>query len=334
MFSKKWTQEEFIQKSKEVHGEDAFDYSEVNFVDIKTKVILTCKNGHRIEQIPYVNINQKSGCLYCCGKAQKTTEQFIKESKEQFPGMFGYDKVDYKSNRKKVTLYCNEHEIYFDITPGSHFRKSRKSNIGGCPKCNRENCKKVLTWTTEKFIQRAKEVHGEDHYDYSLVDYKSAHTKVKIKCNIHKREILIKPHNHINRKQGCKLCKSSSGENYIIEFLKKHNIKFKPEKSFTKCRHKKLLRFDFCIFSNKRKILFLLEYHGQQHYMKVDFSGHMTEEEQQEQFELNRLRDEIKRKFCETNGYDLLVIPYTEFKNIDQILVEKFASYGFDLKRE
>ena len=38
--------------------------------------------------------------------------------------------------------------------------------------------------TTEQFIIQAKEVHG-DHYDYSLVDYKTNKIKVKIICPIH-----------------------------------------------------------------------------------------------------------------------------------------------------
>ena len=38
--------------------------------------------------------------------------------------------------------------------------------------------------TTEQFIKKAKEVHG-DLYDYSKVDYKGSRTKVEIVCNTH-----------------------------------------------------------------------------------------------------------------------------------------------------
>lgn len=37
---------------------------------------------------------------------------------------------------------------------------------------------------TFDFIEKAKKVHG-DKYDYSLVDYKKSHTKIKILCPIH-----------------------------------------------------------------------------------------------------------------------------------------------------
>ena len=36
--------------------------------------------------------------------------------------------------------------------------------------------------------------------------------------------------------------------------------------------------------------------------------------------------DKIKKDYAEKNGYDLLVIPYWEFKNIDKILSEKLLS--------
>lgn len=38
--------------------------------------------------------------------------------------------------------------------------------------------------TTEEFIKRAKEVHG-DKYDYSFVEYVNSSTKVKIICPKH-----------------------------------------------------------------------------------------------------------------------------------------------------
>ena len=38
--------------------------------------------------------------------------------------------------------------------------------------------------TTEEFIKRAKEIHG-DKYDYGLVNYINNDTKIKITCPIH-----------------------------------------------------------------------------------------------------------------------------------------------------
>jgi rubrerythrin len=57
--------------------------------------------------------------------------------------------------------------------------------------------------TTEEFIEKAKEVHG-DKYDYSRVDYKNAHSKVEIICKIH-GSFWQEPHNHLNS-YGCSEC--------------------------------------------------------------------------------------------------------------------------------
>lgn len=52
--------------------------------------------------------------------------------------------------------------------------------------------------TTEKFIKRAKAIHG-DKYDYSETEYINMKTKVKIRCQKHGVFELIAG-NHINPK--------------------------------------------------------------------------------------------------------------------------------------
>lgn len=49
--------------------------------------------------------------------------------------------------------------------------------------------------TTEEFIARAKEVHG-DKYDYSKVEYANKDAKVTIICPEH-GPFEQKPHNHL-----------------------------------------------------------------------------------------------------------------------------------------
>jgi hypothetical protein len=58
--------------------------------------------------------------------------------------------------------------------------------------------------STNDFIDRAKKIHG-NKYDYSEVDYKNNHTKVKIICPEH-GEFYQAPVNHVNQKQGCSKC--------------------------------------------------------------------------------------------------------------------------------
>ena len=82
--------------------------------------------------------------------------------------------------------------------------------------------------TTEEFIKKAKEIHGEK-YDYSKVEYKDAYTKVIILCKEH-GEFAQTPHNHISCKAGCpKCCKNHNRyttDTFIATANKIHNGKY------------------------------------------------------------------------------------------------------------
>lgn len=69
--------------------------------------------------------------------------------------------------------------------------------------------------TTEDFIKKAKEIHGND-YDYSRVKYVNNKTKVLIMCPEH-GEFNKTPIHHLNRKQGCGKC---SNEKFGLSQLK------------------------------------------------------------------------------------------------------------------
>lgn len=97
----------------------------------------------------------------------------------------------------------------------------------GCPSCalqkrkgKKGNSTKKLT--TEEFTKRAKQIHG-DKYDYSLVDYKNARTKVKIICPEH-GEFEQTPTAHLNNNQGCKKCYDKKQSLTTEQFIEKAKI--------------------------------------------------------------------------------------------------------------
>jgi hypothetical protein len=65
----------------------------------------------------------------------------------------------------------------------------------------------VNTYTTEEFITRAKQIHGEK-YNYSKVNYKNIVTPIIIICNKH-GEFIQRPDNHLDG-CGCPKCKLKS----------------------------------------------------------------------------------------------------------------------------
>ena len=71
--------------------------------------------------------------------------------------------------------------------------------------------------TTEEFIKRAKEIHG-DKYDYSKAEYKSTRDRVCIICPTH-GEFYQNANHHI-RRAGCPKC-SGPKKLTTVEFINK-----------------------------------------------------------------------------------------------------------------
>lgn len=97
--------------------------------------------------------------------------------------------------------------------------------------------------------------------------------------------------------------RGSKGEQITRDFLRKHNLAFKEQKSFSDLYYKNKefpLRFDFQIFF--KDSWFLLEVQGGQHYKPTNFGGHLTEQEIQQNFEEGQERDKMKKEYCEKHN--------------------------------
>ena len=84
--------------------------------------------------------------------------------------------------------------------------------------------------TTEEFIRRATEVHG-DKYIYDNVIYRGIHVKVEIICPIH-GIFYQEPNKHINQQQGCPKCNGgvqSSKEDFVNKAYRIHGNKYSYE---------------------------------------------------------------------------------------------------------
>jgi very-short-patch-repair endonuclease/ribosomal protein S27AE len=80
--------------------------------------------------------------------------------------------------------------------------------------------------TTEKFIEKAKKIHGEK-YDYSKVIYTHSNIKVLIGCKEHGYFLQI-PSIHLQKK-GCPLCSKNyhiNTEEFIKRAIKKHGDRY------------------------------------------------------------------------------------------------------------
>lgn len=125
-----------------------------------------------------------------------TTEIFIEKAKQIHGDKYDYSQVEYINSATPVSIICSLHGEFKQI-PNNHLKGY------GCKICAHIHTTKQQTPTTEQFIQRAQQVHG-NKYDYSKVVYKNAKTPVIIICPIH-GEFEQLPYEHIRRK-GCPKC--------------------------------------------------------------------------------------------------------------------------------
>lgn len=384
--------EEFIRRAKIVHG-DKYDYSEVEYINIDTRVKIICPVHGPFLQIPYDHL-QGRGCKACgYDKVRKSlrsnTGEFIKQARAVHDDRYDYSQVEYVTTDTPVTIICPVH---------GPFRQSPHSHLAGCGcrKCGRDVCADKLRKNTEDFIRRAREVHA-DHYDYSLVEYVDIRTPVKIICPTHgaflqtpdihlrghgcklcysdelsyimrshlrpqarvkrktteqfileakkvhgdlydysqveyisddeKVTIICKKHglfsqkanNHLNG-MGCPICRASKGELRILKWLKLSGIEFKKEailRSPLAPGKRKFFKVDFLLEGNSPTII---EYNGPQHYANIEGWGG------QEGYNYRLERDVKLKEYCEQENIRLIVIPYTDFDRIEEILDQEFLA--------
>lgn len=263
---RKLTQEEFISKCKEKHG-DKYDYSKVSYVNTRTKVKIICEEHGEFYQLPKSHYNGQ-GCPSCYGDINITKHEFIKKYGRK---EYDYSLIEEPLRIKSSISIINKKTKLVYIQLADHHKRNIKptkiesnSLVKKLSEIHNNTFEYVIEketyYSTDKikiinrktkdefyyrvdrhllgmkpnkvtlnyFLIKAKEVHG-DKYDYSLIK--------SIKSNSDKVEIICKEHgifkqrvsNHINLSDGCPKCVGVGKWNtnlLIEEFKKVHNDKF------------------------------------------------------------------------------------------------------------
>ena len=152
---------------------------------------------------------------------------------------------------------------------------------------------------------------------YSLLSEEYLNDTIDLKLRCPEGHIFYMDYNHFKRGHRCTVCKGSSGELDIQNFLKSNNITYEREYMFSNLRGvgNNPLRFDFIIPNNNVAI----EFNGSQHYYVKNFGGESMEDATKK-FNILKEHDARKIKYCKENNIKLLVIPFTKQKDINNIL--------------
>ena len=198
------SEEEFRKRVREKYG-DRYSLKKMEFVDMKTKITIVCKEHGEFRQRPsrFTSGKENGECGKCKSnnKKQNLLEQFLMKANEIHGNRYNYSKVEYIDCKTNIKIICSEHGEFIQ-RPDTHINKK-----ADCP-----SCAGVKKKETDGFILDAKEIH-KDKYDYSKTIYTNARTKITIICGKH-GEFYQLPYNHLEGR-GCKKC------GYILSGLKR-----------------------------------------------------------------------------------------------------------------
>jgi len=296
--------ESFIKEARKIHG-DKYDYSKVEYVNTMSKVCIICPIHGEFLQTPNKHLSGNN-CPKCSHQSYlHTTESFIKEARKIHGDKYDYSKVRYINAHTKVCIICPIHGEFWQL-PTNHLRGK------GCQKCKNELLGNLNSSSTNDFIIKAKNIHG-DKYDYSKVEYVNNHTKVCIICSIH-GEFWQNPNHHL-RGHGCRKCRESHLEKDIRLVLEREGINYISSQHFKWLGRQHL---DFYLIDYGIGI----ECQGEQHFIKVNrFNKKKTLEEIIH-------KDLNKNNLCKLNNIKLF---YYTSSLIDSLVKEKPSFYRDNL---
>ena len=278
----------FVEKANKIHN-NKYDYSLVEYINSKTKIKIICPIHGVFEQTPAKHLMGR-GCQKCGGSEKLTKELFIQKAIEIHGDKYDYSDIIYINNLTKIKIFCKKCQEYFYQSPNGHITKKY-----GCPKCSgNKKLNKI------EFVQRSEIIHNYK-YDYSLVEYINAHTKVKIICPNH-GIFEQSPNSHLQN-VGCPKCNRSKGEEQIEKYLLEKNIQFINQYRFDNCKDKRKLPFDFYLPEHNACI----EFDGKQHFKLENnfWGGEKTVKNTQK-------HDNIKNDYCMKNNIILFRINYKD----------------------
>jgi len=256
-------------------------------------------------------------CPFCTGRKVSLSNcldtKDKKISKQWHPfknGQLTPKDVTYSSN-KKVWWKCDVADDHEWIDSVSH--RTYKKDNRNCPFCSGHKVSLLMSLATKR-PDIAKQWHTIKNGKLTPSDIMpSSNKKVWWQCDVNSDHIWYTKANNRTSKNatGCPYCNESKGEVMIRAVLEKMFINYKLQKRFYKCKIKRMLPFDFYLPDYN----ILIEYDGELHFKAIEYFGGKKD------LIKRKSRDKIKTKFAKNNNIPLLRIPYTQFDNIEEIIL-------------
>lgn len=303
------TEDEYLKRVEEMnpHLKIVSEYK-----GSKKPIQYICPDCKEVNEIALAQILYRKPikrCLSCSGRSvaicnskKVPFEDFLQKIREINPK---FEIVgEYNGLSKPITYKCPYCSDKISIKSAGWLLDYKNR---GC-----KTCAGFYKLTEFEYLKRVKEINPNLKI---LSKYKGANKSITYKCPNCKGRGKLMAHT-LYRKEiiDCQQCSDnvSYGERITKGFLEELGFKFKTQHVFENLAYKSSLRFDFYLPNED----VCIEYQGRQHYEPIDyFGGERTYLEQVK-------RDELKRKFCKSNGIKLIEIPYYE-KDIKGFLLNE-----------
>lgn len=187
---RKLTNDEFIEKCKVIHSEK-YDYSKVKYINIRTNIIIICKNHGEFSIKPENHIgSQKQGCVKCAIDKHKLTqisEERLENIRKIHNNKYIYNDLSVVNG--KIKIICHNHGEFTQ----SIYNHERGH---GCTKCSIDSQIKIRLRVCS--ICNLEKITSEFYKNYkrckNCVDTNKSLIKGCIKCGEEKEIILFPKH--------------------------------------------------------------------------------------------------------------------------------------------
>lgn len=291
------------------------------YVKSSVKIKFKCKVcGNEFDAKPN-NVLNGHGCSKCSLKsrvAKRThTLDKVRELINEHHPNIEIVSTEYKNNKTPIRFKCNDCGNEWNSRPDQMIRGE------GCPVCSRKVVHESLRLSHEEYVDRVQKVNPSVKV---VGKYYNSQTPIEFMCKkcgkIWETKPLIITFNH----SGCPHCCSSHGEKKLNGLLEKYNINFDEQHVFDGCVYIAPLKFDAYDVGNN----IVYEYQGEQHYYPINFGG-CDNETAERNFKDGQIRDEIKREYCKEHGIPLIEIPYWEYGNMEEFLIDKWKELNLNI---
>lgn len=308
------SQEWFEDKVRKYHGNKVEIVSEYKGLEKPIDIIYHCD----LHSYTYQTLNAKNICksyFLPCKKCQSIRKS--ESAKNSFKG-------DKKYYYNRLVKYCKERggyvlekewtkakdQYHFKCSNLEHpvFTTTADSLYSGghwCPYCSGRfgNFQKELS-------DFAIKNNGE-----LLSNYKDSTTKVTVRCNKHNYIWDILPGN-IKKGRWCPICNMGFNEKVVWDYFTNLQCNIKIQYTFNDLvgENNELLKFDFAIFNQNEKLIYLVEVGDEEHRDR-----HFGNSPRQLQRQASIKRDKLKDDYCIKNNIPLyrMEVPFRGDKKWD-----------------